>query len=122
MKRKPKTWKQSVESNPGYAEWTFGKGVRSLTRADDIAKKVSESLKGIYSKYERFEKARKFARRMRERAEYIREYGCRVPGQQNFIPRRMMAALCMGVGDGNNRVMIQRYEAAAKAAERFCRR
>ncbi len=119
-----KTWKQAVQSDKGYAEWTFGKTVRSLdTKRYETL--VSNALKGIYSKYERFEKARAFAKRMRERASLVRREGCHLAGLPQYptrLGREIVAAMSWGVGDGHNRVMIMRYEAAAKAAERFCRR
>lgn len=43
--RKRKTWKQAVQSNPGYADWTFGRaGVRDVNK--DPSKRVSQALKG----------------------------------------------------------------------------
>jgi hypothetical protein len=118
-----KTWKQAVQSDKGYAEWTFGKGVRSLdTKRYETM--VSNALKGIYSRYERYTKALAFAKRMRERAMLVRREGCHRAGQPypSRLGREIVAAMSWGVGDGNNRVMIMRYEACAKAAERFCRR
>jgi len=117
-----KTWKQAVQSDKGYAEWTFGKTVRSLdTKRYETL--VSNALKNV-DRWKRFDVARAFARRMRERASLVRREGCHRAGMPypSRLGREIVAAMSWGVGDGNNRVMIMRYEACAKAAERFCRR
>ena len=88
----------------------------------DTAKAVSEAIKGM-NRWRRPDAGRAFARKMRAHADRIRDWGCKLPGGKNAaIPRDIMNALCMGCGDDHNRRMIKKYEAAAKAAERFWHR
>lgn len=105
--------KKHVDS-PGWLDWKFSGRLRDdAKRLPQIEKAVSEAIKGLGPKsYHRYDPALRFARRMRAAAARLRG-----DGQRDLID-----ALCMGVGSGHRWTMVRRYEAAAKAAERFCRR
>lgn len=108
-----------------------------MDRNEQVRKAVSAALKGLpthpYKTYDqrakkhivkpsRAERARRFARRMREAERRVREEGTRLPGgARPRLPRGVVNVLCFGVGDEHNRKMIERYRQAAMAAERFCR-
>jgi hypothetical protein len=122
MARKRKTFKEAVKTDAGYASWMFGDNVRDVDHDVVIAKRVSEALKNV-SQWTRREAARKFANRMWNAAARVREEGCHKAGMPYpaRLPRAVINAMCWGVSDGHAIVMIKRYEAAAKAAERFCK-
>lgn len=88
----------------------------------DVAKAVSQALKGIYGSYTRYEAAKKFADRMWKAEQRVREWGCDLPQGEPQVKRILINALCFGVGDEHNRLMIKKYHDARLAAERFCRR
>ncbi len=99
------------KESPGFTDWKFGGKIRSEARVDQVAKRVSEVIKGYGPRtYHRYDPAMKFARKMRAAAARLR-------GDRR---RDVIDAICMGVGSGHRWAMIRRYEAAAKAAERFC--
>ena len=104
--------KKKRKESPGYTDWKFAGNVRDdAKRVPQVEKAVSEAIKGLGPRtYHRYDKALKFARKMRAKANHLRT-------APHFI---MVDALCMGVGSGHRWAMIHRYEAAAKAAERFC--
>lgn len=97
----------------GHKEWIYGDKVRDdEKRIPQIQKAVSEAIKGFGPKsYHRFDPAARFARKMRAKAARLRE---------NFN-LNLIDAMCWGVGSGHRWCMVRRYEAAAAAAERFCR-
>lgn len=90
-----------------------------------LAVKVSAACKELTRCYRR-EKIAAFARRMRQAADRVRYEGARCSridgGNTPRIPRRVLNALCWGVGDEHNRAMIAKYTEAAVTAERFLRR
>lgn len=94
-------------------------------RLEQIAHGVSEAIK-MHGRWRRYDVAKKFARKMREAAQRVTDYGCMTAGEmgegQKMLGRAVINAMCWGVGDERNVKMIARYEAAAKAAERFMRR
>lgn len=102
------------KESPGYTDWKFAGRVRDdARRVPQVEKAVSEAIKGLGPEtYHRYDKALKFARKMRAKAARLRGDGYRT----------LVDAMCMGVGSGHRWSMVRRYEAAAKAAERFCRR
>lgn len=104
--------KKRVES-PGYIDWKFGGNVRDdAKRVPQVAKAVSEAIKGFGPRtWDRRGPARKFAAKMRAKANRLR----------NHLGAIFIEAMCAGVGSGHRWSMIHRYEAAALAAERFCR-
>lgn len=94
-------------------DWIFGGKPRSKDRVAEIQERVSEAIKSYGPRtYHRYDPALRFARRMRAKAARLRGDGF----------RDLVDAMCWGVGSGHRREMIKRYEAAAIAAERFCRR
>ena len=114
-RRKQKMSAQSMD-------WLYGEKKPSATRDSQVAKRVSDAIK-MQHPYRRAEFGRKFAEKMRAAAARVRRDGCRKPGvAASPLNRALLNALCWGAGDGHNRTMIARYEAAAKAAERFCHR
>ncbi len=106
--------KKKRPDSPGWLDWKFSGNVRDdAKRIPQVEKAVSEAIKNLGPKtYHRYDKALKFARKMRAKANRLR----------NDPERNAIDALCMGVGSGHRWAMVRRYEAAAKAAERFCRR
>jgi len=97
----------------GEQDWIFGGRPRNQDRVGQIQARVSEAIKGFGPKsYHRFDKAAAFARKMRAKASRLR----------NDRQHGIIDAMCFGFGSGHRREMIRRYEAAAMAAERFCRR
>jgi len=96
----------------GWLDWKFAGNVRDdAKRLPQIEKAVSEAIKGFGPRtFHRYDPAKKFARKMRAAAARLRH-----DDQRNAID-----AMCMGVGSGHRWAMVRRYEAAAKAAERFC--
>jgi hypothetical protein len=121
MARKRRTFKEAVTKDAGYAHWVFGDNVRDVNRDAAVAKLVSSALKNVWNKWDRRKKAQAFAKRMWAAYWRVKDYGCRKPGSANIIPRDVLNAMCWGVSSGHSTVMIQRYKAAAQAAERFCR-
>lgn len=93
-----------------------------LSRVEQVELAVSEAVKAKPS-YARSSYAAKFARRMRVAEARVRESGSRLAGlpYPPPLPRAVVNALCHGAGDERNRAMIERYRAAAKAAQRFVR-
>lgn len=104
--------KKKRPDSPGWLDWKFAGNVRDdAKRVPQVEKAVSEAIKNLGPRtYHRYDKALKFARKMRAKANRLRN-----DDGQNFID-----AMSMGVGSGHRWVMVRRYEAAAKAAERFC--
>ncbi len=94
-------------------------------KIETIQHRVSDAIK-MHGRFARYNVAKKFARRMRENAARVREFGCMRGGEmgegQKVLGRAIINAMCWGVGDEHNVRMIRRYEAAAEAAERFMRR
>jgi hypothetical protein len=115
-------WAKRMVSDPQYASWTFGGAPRNFNRSDEIEKQVSTALKNETRSWKRPEKARAFARKMRSHADRIRHEGRTVWNNKSGISTIFISAMCFGVGSGHDRIMIDRYEAAAKSAERFCKR
>lgn len=87
-----------------------------------IEKRVSDAIK-MYGRWQRHDVAKKFARKMREQIARIQRYGAGNPiGEgQRVLGREIINALTWGVGAAHENRMMRRYEAAARAAERFCR-
>ena len=104
--------KKKRKESPGYTDWKFGGNIRDEGRVDQVAKRVSECIKNFGPRtWDRRGPARKFAVKMRAAAYRLR----------HDDKRNMIDAMCMGVGSGHRWAMVRRYEAAALAAERFCR-
>ncbi len=104
--------KKKRADTPGWLDWKFAGNVRDdARRIPQIEKAVSEAIKAIGPRtFHRYDPAKRFARKMRAKAERLRH-----------DPERIfLDAMCMGVGSGHRWSMVRRYEAAAKAAERFC--
>jgi hypothetical protein len=106
--------KKKRPESPGYLDWKFGGNIRDdAKRIPQIQKAVSECFKAMRpGRHWRYDPAVKFARKMRAAAERLR----------NDRHRTVIDHMCMGVGSGHRWAMVRRYEAAAIAAERFCRR
>jgi hypothetical protein len=102
--------KKKRPDSPGWLDWKFAGNVRDdAKRLPQIQKAVSEAIKNLGPRtFHRYDKAKKFARKMR-----IHAWRLRGDESQDFID-------AMGVGSGHRWVMVRRYEAAAIAAERFC--
>ncbi len=87
----------------------------------DIGKSVSESIKALGPRtYHRYDRAKAFAKKMRAAAARVREWGTGGHANDGRLNRSVVNAMCFGCGDEWNVRMIRQYEAAAKAAERFC--
>lgn len=84
--------KKRVES-PGWLDWKFSGNVRDdAKRLPQIQKAVSEAIKNLGPRtYHRYDKAQKFARKMRAKANGLRFHA----------GRDAIDALCMGVGSGH---------------------
>ena len=106
--------KKKRPDSPGWLDWKFAGNVRDdAKRVPQVEKAVSEAIKNLGPRtYHRYDKALKFARKMRVKANRLR----------NHLGAIFIDAMCAGVGSGHRWAMIHRYEAAAKAAERFCTR
>ena len=88
---------------------------------ENIGKTVSESIKALGPRtFHRYDRAKAFAKKMRAAAERVKVWGTGGHANDGRLSRSIVNAMCFGCGDEWNQRMIREYEAAAKAAERFC--
>lgn len=88
---------------------------------NDVSKAVSESIKSLGPRtYHRYDRALAFARKMQANANRVRKWGTGGHADDGRICREVVNAMSFGCGDEWNQRMIRQYEAAAKAALRFC--
>lgn len=90
---------------------------------ENIGKTVSESIKALGPRtFHRYDRAKAFARKMRAAAERVKAWGTGGHDNDGRLNRSIVNAMSFGCADEWNLRMIAQYEAAAKAAERFCTR
>lgn len=99
-----------------------GKARNNDPRLAAIEKRVSDIIKA-YPRYQRYDVAKKFARKMRAHIARVDDMGAgNPPGDgQKILGRQIINAMSWGVGAAHDYRTMRRYEAAARAAERFCR-